>query len=283
MNDYVIVTPAKNEEQNIPRLVQTVAKQTLLPIAWILVNDKSTDNTVEVFNKEINKYDSLINVKIYVIENQTTDMTYGLGKKYSSVVKFGFDFLNGLKDFEYYFIALLDSDVFPESNYYEFLIKKLLENKKLGIVSGGTQIEIETKKKLSFSKTHAAGMMRVWRKECLKQTGYYPSISQDAVSEARAIMMGWKVRSYKEKYAYMRKVGGNSKYEYYGKSNYIRWVPYTVTLLHCIKLRFHGKRNEAFLFMKGYKEAKKEKLERLDDPLAKKFFRLRILYKIIGK
>ena len=40
---YAVVTPARNEEVNLPRLAAALAAQTLPPAAWIVVDDGSTD------------------------------------------------------------------------------------------------------------------------------------------------------------------------------------------------------------------------------------------------
>lgn len=286
MRSYVIVTPAKNEELNVPYLVESIARQTLMPEAWFFVNDVSTDNTVDLFLSEVRKYISFSNTEIRVVNHVTCELEYGLGKKYSSVVRYGFDKIEEFekqtgKRFDYF--ALLDCDVFPEDNYYEKLIFELEKNKKLGIVSGGRQYEIDTGLCSFVYKRHAAGMMRLWRRQCFIQTGYYPSISQDSVSEARAKMMGWKTESFSYLSVKMRSMGSKSKYEYYGKSYYIRWCSPIIVYLHYLKLKKNGKKNDARLFLKGYREAKKQKIERLNDELAKKYFSHQLFYKLIGK
>ena len=45
---YVLVTPARNEEKNIERLIQCVVAQTVRPSKWIIVSDGSTDGTDEI-------------------------------------------------------------------------------------------------------------------------------------------------------------------------------------------------------------------------------------------
>lgn len=286
MKKIALVTPAKNEETNIPSIVKSIALQTYLPDTWVFVNDLSEDKTVELLKTEYGKYETLKQCKLYIIDNETKLLEYGLGKKYSSVTRFGFDYIEKLEkenNDEFDFIGILDCDVFPYPNYYEELIKRFESDIKLGIASGGTQHEIDTGLTSIVYPKHAAGMMRLWRRECFSQTGYYPSISQDAVSEARAKMLGWKTRSYKEIEADMRSMGKKSKYEYYGKSYYVRWVSPIIVYLHYLKLQHIGKKEDAEHFILGYKTAKKERIERLDDKLAKKYFRHQVFYKLIGR
>ena len=40
---YVLVTPARNEEDYIEGVIESVASQSVLPLKWIIVSDGSTD------------------------------------------------------------------------------------------------------------------------------------------------------------------------------------------------------------------------------------------------
>src|SRR5262245_3427648 len=40
-----LITPARNEAQNLPRLIETMIRQTVHPATWLIVNDGSTDET----------------------------------------------------------------------------------------------------------------------------------------------------------------------------------------------------------------------------------------------
>lgn len=42
---YAIITPARNEERNLPRLADALRAQTLAPAAWVIVDDASDDDT----------------------------------------------------------------------------------------------------------------------------------------------------------------------------------------------------------------------------------------------
>jgi glycosyltransferase involved in cell wall biosynthesis len=45
---YAIVTPARNEADNLRRLTESVESQTALPMRWVIVDDGSTDETADV-------------------------------------------------------------------------------------------------------------------------------------------------------------------------------------------------------------------------------------------
>ena len=46
--EYVLITPARNEEIYIEKTIQSVISQTVLPQKWVIVSDSSTDNTDEI-------------------------------------------------------------------------------------------------------------------------------------------------------------------------------------------------------------------------------------------
>lgn len=285
-----IVTPAKNESNNVFKLVESVSKLDYTPDLWIFVNDDSDDNTEDKFIESIRSFPSLQEVcDIKLVRHISEDKSYALGNKYSSVVKYGFEYL--LKheyeyNIKYEYIGILDCDIILPENYYSYLIKMFQSYPDLGIISGGKQLEVDVNnvKNITFcSKTHAPSGFRVWRRECFNDTGYYISISQDSVSEARAVMLGWKVRSYEELSVTMRKRGDNFNYEYYGKSDYFRWIPmyYAITKKILMKLKGHDK--DALLYYKGYIEARNNRITRINDDLVRKYFRYRLFYKLLGR
>ena len=48
IGNYVLITPAKNEESLIEKTLQSVISQTVRPRKWLVVNDCSEDRTEEI-------------------------------------------------------------------------------------------------------------------------------------------------------------------------------------------------------------------------------------------
>jgi len=285
-----ITTPAKNESSNISKLVESFAKQTLMPKLWVFVNDGSTDDTTRVFEKELSKNRHLLkHCEIRLIHHKDPETEYALGEKYSRVIRYGLDEVynyENSQNIKHEYIGILDADVFPKPDYYEELIKQFQMNPKLGIAAAGSQIEVydDGSKNISYNnRSHAPGGFRVWRRKCLEKTGYTPTVSQDAVSQARAIMMNWEVRSFSNVQVEMRKRGSVFGYQYYGKSAYVRWVPFFYVLLGALKLCLNNRFGDSKSYITGYKEAKRNNVPRINDPIAKKYYKNRLLYKFKGK
>ncbi|RXA18045.1 glycosyltransferase family 2 protein [Methanosarcina sp. MSH10X1] len=191
---YLLVTPAKNEEQNLPDVSKSVIGQRLRPELWIIIDDGSTDGTPCIL-KDLQANCSW--VQSIRLPPRPRDITF----HYSYVCKQGFDYAleycrgNNL-EFEY--IALLDADTVLEENYFGKLLDEFEKDNSIGIVSGG--IYYETKGKLSLevtTKNLPRGTGRIWRKECFFETGgYQVEPSPDSISNIKALMRGWRLVQY---------------------------------------------------------------------------------------
>ena len=52
-SDYVLITPARNEEAGIGRTLESMVAQTHLPLRWVVVDDGSTDRTAEIVERYV--------------------------------------------------------------------------------------------------------------------------------------------------------------------------------------------------------------------------------------
>lgn len=191
---YLLITPAKNEEQNLPEVARSVTGQTVKPELWVIVDDGSTDNTQYVIENLRATYSFIQSIRL---PQRPRDITF----HYSYVCKQGFDYALEYcrKDnIEFEYIGLLDADTVLEENYFRKLIIEFKEDKALGIASGG--VYYDTGGKLSREKTDKnlpRGTGRLWRKECFLETEGYPvEPSPDSISNIKALLRGWKLMQY---------------------------------------------------------------------------------------
>ena len=66
---YAIVTPARNEATNLPRLAACLVEQTVQPSAWVIVDDGSTDGTAELAERLADAHSWM---KVVTIEGDPT-------------------------------------------------------------------------------------------------------------------------------------------------------------------------------------------------------------------
>lgn len=193
---YILITPAKNERQNLPELIQSIASQYLKPVAWLIVDDNSNDQTPQIINKAVSRYPWIHFLRL------DTKSSYDLGKHYAFVCRRGFDYaLNYCKrnNIKFEYIALSDADMIYPKDYFSGLIAFLLNNSEYGIVGGEVLIkdekgQIYREHKIYPGYTKPSGTGRVWRKKAFEETnGYLIVESPDAVSNLMALLKGWEV------------------------------------------------------------------------------------------
>lgn len=189
---YILITPAKNEAEHITEVLQSIVNQSLKPLLWVIVDDGSIDGTTNIIKHHVDRYPW---IKCVTLNAKDRDITF----HYSFVCKKGFDVAIEYcreKKIEYEYIGLLDADTVVVNNYFQKLINQFVDNRKLGIVSGGI-FDFE-KGNLKINRTMEnlpAGTGRVWRKECFFETGGYPvEPSPDSISNAKAIINGWEIK-----------------------------------------------------------------------------------------
>ena len=123
---YVLITPARNEEENIEKTIQSVVSQTILPKKWVIVSDGSTDRTDEIVRRYAARY-----LFIQLIR------TAGSGKyNFSSKVHAFNAGYARINDVDYDYIGNLDADITFQHEYCERVLAKLADNDKLGMAGG---------------------------------------------------------------------------------------------------------------------------------------------------
>jgi len=130
-----VIIPAYNAEKFIKRTLQSVVSQTHLPEKIIVVDDGSTDKTVDII--ENFKKNSLVRIDIYKQENRGPNAARNVGLEHS--------------DSE--FIALLDADDFWESTKLEKQLRTFEETdfKDLGLVYTAYDLIDENDEKIKQS------------------------------------------------------------------------------------------------------------------------------------
>ena len=218
---YVLITPARNEEAFIERTIQSVVKQTALPMRWIIVNDGSTDHTREIISRYLNE-----NSWITLI-----DLPARKDRHFAAKVHAFNEALRQLQDLDFALIGNLDADISFGLDHFEFLISKMAGNPRLGVIGTAyTQEGGWDSTQDSFEgETSVHGACQLFRRQCFADIGGYCAnraggIDWIAVTTAR--MKGWETRNYRERYFHHYRTMGTAKkgqlgamYDY-GKKDY---------------------------------------------------------------
>lgn len=210
---YVLITPACNEEKLIEYTLQSVVKQTILPVKWVIVNDGSTDATASIVSRYTEKYEWM----------ELVNLPKRKGRNFGAKVHAFNAGKERLKNVTYAVIGNLDADVSLDEDHFEFLMGKFRDDPGLGVAGtifkepGGYSSAID-----SFEgQNYVSGQCQMFRRQCFEEIGgYFPSknggIDWIAVTTAR--MMGWKTRSYREKSFFHHRLLGTANHGVLGSS-----------------------------------------------------------------
>jgi glycosyltransferase involved in cell wall biosynthesis len=196
---YILLTPCKNEENNLQHLINSIVDQTVKPKLWVIIDDGSTDNTSKIIAKAEKEH-------LWIKSIQLKPKKRDLGKNLAKTLKKGFEFAESLcetNNIEYSYLANVDADLRLEETFFGNLINEFEEDPLLGIASGGTKHLIGNKliqAKLRYDEPSGGHM--VIRKKCFDDCDGFPiSYNYDSVLKAKARLRGWKTRRFEENIA----------------------------------------------------------------------------------
>jgi len=190
--EYVLITPARNEEGYLEKTIEAVISQTIRPRKWIIVSDGSVDRTDEI----VTEYARNHNFIQLLRAGEQRQKDFG-----SKVRAFqaGYDLLSGTS---YSFVGNLDADVSFGPDYYQQILERFGANPELGVAGGiiwervGEQFVPQR-----ISLNSVAGAVQLFRRQCFEAFGGYIPMKSggiDAAAEIMARMHGWKAQTFPE-------------------------------------------------------------------------------------
>lgn len=275
--NYLLITPAKNEEKSIGECIKSVALQSVTPILWVIVDDGSTDKTSKIIQNAGKKYRWIQYIRL---NESNRDLTIHV----SEVYKTGFDFsINYCRKYglKYNYIGFLDADmILSDNDFFKRLMIEFEKDKMLGIASGEIQSP-NAKGKLQSEKrrkdTISGGEM-ICRRECLEEIDQFPlSYAWESVLRVKALLKGWSVKRFNEiKVTQTRQTGsaeGMIKgYLIKGRSKYYLNSNPLVVFAKAIKYILSKPHLKGFSYLYGYFSSLIEKRDQINDVEIRNYF-----------
>lgn len=184
---YALITPARDESDNLPRLAASLTAQAVLPVAWVIVDNGSTDGTPEIA-AEIAREHPWVTVL-------TLELTDGPTRAEPTVQAFqlGLAALDPISDI----VVKLDADLSFETDYFARLLGEFEADPLLGMASGTCYERVGGSwRQRHVTRGHVWGASRAYRRECLEDVLPLESgLAWDGIDELKAVVKGWHAKT----------------------------------------------------------------------------------------
>lgn len=182
---YLIITPCRDESEYIQITIDSMAKQSLLPACWVIVDDGSTDETPQILNKAKKEHPF-----IKVINRKDRGMR-AVGPGVIEAFNTGLKAVD-LNDYDY--VCKMDGDLGLPPTYFETIIKRMEDDPLIGNFSGKTYIRRGSNSWVSerMGDENAIGPAKFYRMRCFKDIGgFVKQASWDGIDGHKCRMKGW--------------------------------------------------------------------------------------------
>ena len=221
MTTHVVVTPARNEAENLQRLGRCIIEQTWRPKAWIVVDNGSTDATqgvVRAFGRDHPW------IRLLSIEGESRPV-----RGRATVRAFNAGVSGQWEQAD--LITNLDADVSFESTYFDSLRDEFERESRLGIASGLCfEFGDDGWHPVHVTHPNLRGASRTYRRDCLAQLlPLEERFASEGIDVIRANVHGWSTATIPAlRYFHHRPTGGRdrsrfSSFSEEGKVAYYMW------------------------------------------------------------
>ncbi len=266
---YAVVTPARNEAENLRRLAASMADQTLRASHWLIVDNGSTDDTIEVA-RELAERQTWISATEVAGERVATR-----GGPVARAFAAGLARLPTDADV----VVKVDADTSFDADFFERLLRRFAAEPRLGI-AGGTCYELENGEWIPRHVTgdRVRGASRAYRRECLEDVlPLEDRPGWDGIDELKAAARGWRTQSFPDlEFRHHRALGRRDQsrwrrlFEVGRAAHYTGYRPTYLVLRSVFKAR---KELAALALVGGYTMAALRREPRCEDDLARAFLR----------
>ena len=199
MKRYLAITPARDEERLLPRLLAAMVAQTRRPECWIVIDDGSSDGTGEILDRAARHHPWI------QPRHLPRDRPRAPGGE-SVIMRFmPRDAWEG-----YDAILRLDADLSFKPQFAELLLAELEHDPRLGI-AGPTLYEIHGARwrEVPAPSFHTRGAAKMYTTACFAAIGGLEAgLGWDTIDEVRAMMLGFATRSFPRIRAYHHRPQG---------------------------------------------------------------------------
>jgi len=188
---YLIISPVRDEEKYLQFTFESVSAQTVRPLAWVIVDDGSSDNTGQIADGFAAQHPW-----IQVVHRGNR----GFRKAGGGVIEAFYDGFHAAREKDWDFVVKLDGDLTLPNDYFEKCFAYFERDPQLGIAGGALYHNFDGRMELEVvPKFHVRGATKIYRRACWEAIGGLHKVTGwDTIDETKANMLGWRTQTLKD-------------------------------------------------------------------------------------
>ena len=274
----LIVSPVRNEAAHIERVVRGVATQELPPARWIVVDDRSDDDTLAILRRLEAEVPFLT---VMEAGPQATQQTRDRLARAAAPRTLNIG-LRTVDVREYTHVMKLDGDIELQPDYLREVIARFDADPTLGIAGGvlDEPLPIGGMRRIRIAPGHVHGALKLYTHACFAAIGgIQERLGWDTIDGTYARMRGFTTRNFPELVSlHLRPIGsadgtlrGHARH---GTCAYIAHYSPAFVAVRSIKVATRRPQVLSGLaFFYGYLRAAAHRVERVPDPEYRRFTR----------
>jgi biofilm PGA synthesis N-glycosyltransferase PgaC len=287
----LVVSPVRNEVDHIAAVARAVAAQELAPARWIVIDDGSSDGTLELLRELQHEIDFLtvLQAPRYAPEEAGESPRDRLAHAIE-VRNFNLALAQAGGD-DYTHVMKLDGDIELPPHYLRVLMERFAQDPSLGL-AGGVLVEPTADggvRKIKIPANHIHGALKCYSRACFTAIGgVQERLGWDTIDETYARMRGFRTQSFPDLVSIHHRPlasadGALRGHARHGECAYIaHYGPLWVTLRSFKVARRRPPVLSGAAFLYGYLRAATRRVERVPDPDYRRFARRELRTRMLG-
>lgn len=284
----LIISPVRNEAAHIERVARALAAQELPPARWIVVDDHSTDDTLELLR-------SLEREIPFMTVMQAPDhakLTHARDRLALAAAPRTFNAGLATVDWhDYTHVMKLDGDIELPPHYLRDLMERFAADERLGLAGGVLDEPTDDggTRRIRIPAVHVHGAVKCYTRDCFEAIGGVQELlGWDTIDGTYARMNGFETRSFDDLVSMHHRPLGSADgtvrgHARHGRCAYIaHYSPLWVLLRSCKVATRRPYAVSGLAFAYGYISAALHRVDRVPDPAFRRFTRRELRQRMVA-
>lgn len=284
----LVISPVRNEAAHIELVARAMAAQHVRPALWLVVDDASTDGTLELLRRLEPAIPFLRVIQAPAVENMANARDRLARAAAPRTFNAG---LRTVDWREYTHVMKLDGDIELPPTYFSDLMARFDADERLGL-AGGVLVEPTADgghRDIVIPRVHVHGALKCYTRACFEAIGgLQERLGWDTIDGTYARMRGFSTRSFTEIVSVHHRPIGSADGTVRGRARhgecaYIAHYTPTWVALRALKVagtRPRGLSGVAFFY--GYVRAAARRTERVPDREFRRFARRELRQRMLA-